>query len=83
MTPGYALFFSCIIAYGAVLVISFGAGKLGKGLSCTGMVYTGLIAFVAAGLFLLFAPETMYVPAALIFVGIVTITLIIFWITGR
>lgn len=79
----YTLFFAFSAAFFAVLVISYWANKLGGGLSCMGMVLTGLISFVAAVLFLLLAPENWHTPAMLVGVGIIAITLIVLLITGN
>ena len=83
MSPGYALFFGFIGGYLGMLVISYWARKLGKVLSGKGTLLTGLFSFLAAFLFLLLAPESLLIPVALIFLGILMLTLIIFWISGN
>ena len=81
MTFGQALLFSLMGGYFTVLVVSFWTNKLGEGISGKGILITGLLSFFATYLFLVFAPEKLFTPAALIFVGIVTVTLIAFWLT--
>lgn len=82
MEFGYALFFAAMAAYLGLLVVGYWSGKLGSGLSGKGLLITALLAFVSVLLFLLFGPEILYTPAAVIGVVIVAITLISFWITG-
>lgn len=53
-----------------------------SGPSGKGLLLSALLVFVTVLLLLLFGPETLLTPALYIGVGIVTITLIAFWITG-
>jgi hypothetical protein len=82
MKPGYAIFLALVFSYAALLVVSYWAGKLSKGLSGKGLLLTFLLSFVGIFLMCLLASPQLLTTALIAVVAIVFLTLIIFWITG-
>lgn len=75
--------FSFMVAYLTVMVVSYWANKFSPGISGKWMLIIGIISFVVALLFQLFAPETLIFLVSLVGFGILMLTLFVFWISGN
>lgn len=81
MSIGYTLFFSAITAYAVMLVIGFWIDKLGGGLSLVGYALVFVASAIVAFCFLHLAPPNIQAIALYIGIGIVTLTLIVNFIS--
>lgn len=82
LSVGQSFLLAILFAYVTFLVINYWVNKIAGGFSGLGTVLTLIITYVAICLLLLFAPEAVLVTALIIVLGILMLTLLIFWIAG-
>lgn len=83
LSIGQSFFVALPFAYATFLVINYWVSKIVSDFSILGMFLTLIITYAAFCLLILFAPEAVLVTALIIILGIIMLTLLIFWIAGR
>lgn len=78
----YALFLAVAALVLGLRCILYWADRMKISPSLPFVLITGIVLFGAALLLLLFAPDSILVPATIVFIAFVLITCIGIWITG-
>jgi hypothetical protein len=76
------VFYSFIFAFIAVVMVSALVNRFGNGMGGVAMLITGLLSFVAAILFQLFAPKEWYFPVLCVAMAILMIALLVFIVSN-